>query len=166
MKTSPWGARLMALPSTSGCLGATNLRPSWVRHASGGPARLFATMEDIWVSPHSIHSRSTLLRQFHRWQPLHATHFSRSYWVSSDTGHCWFEASLRSVRLQCLPEVSPARFLAPMLGDLGVSTLHLINTMTPFSSLFFEHQTCHATCFNARGLLYDCVLDVLLFSSS
>jgi hypothetical protein len=30
-----------------------------------------------------------------------------------------------------------------MLGDLGVSTLHSIKTMTQFSSLF-EHQTSHA----------------------
>jgi hypothetical protein len=51
-----------------------------------------------------------------------------------------------------------------MLGDLGVSTLRLIKTMTQFSSLF-EHQTSHAACFNARGLLYECVFDALLFSS-
>jgi hypothetical protein len=30
----------------------------------------------------------------------------------------------------------------------------------------FEHQTSHAACFNARGLLYECVFDALLFSSS
>jgi hypothetical protein len=29
-----------------------------------------------------------------------------------------------------------------------------------------EHQTIHAACFNARGLLYECVIDALLFSSS
>jgi hypothetical protein len=52
-----------------------------------------------------------------------------------------------------------------MLGDLGVSTLRLIKTMTQFSSLF-EHQTSHDVCFNARGLLYECVFDALLFSSS
>jgi hypothetical protein len=52
-----------------------------------------------------------------------------------------------------------------MLGDLGVSTLRSIKTMTQFSSLF-EHQTSHAVCFNARGLLYECVFDTLLFSSS
>jgi hypothetical protein len=46
------------------------------------------------------------------------------------------EASLRSTRLQGRPEVSPARLLAAMLGDLGVSILHLIKTMTKFSSLF------------------------------
>jgi hypothetical protein len=37
--------------------------------------------------------------------------------------------------------------------------------MTQFSSLF-EHQTSHATYFNAQGLLYECVFDALLFSSS
>jgi hypothetical protein len=52
-----------------------------------------------------------------------------------------------------------------MLGDLGASTLHSIKTMTQFSSLF-EHQTSHAACFNARGLLYECVFDAFLFSSS
>jgi hypothetical protein len=52
-----------------------------------------------------------------------------------------------------------------MLGDLRVSILRPIKTMTQFSSLF-EHQTSHAACFNARGLLYECVFDVLLFSSS
>jgi hypothetical protein len=52
-----------------------------------------------------------------------------------------------------------------MLGDLGVSTLRSIKTMTLFSSLF-EHQTSHDVCFNARGLLYECVFDALLFSSS
>jgi hypothetical protein len=52
-----------------------------------------------------------------------------------------------------------------MLGDLGVSTLRSIKTMTQFSSIF-EHQTSHAACFNARGLLYECVFDALLFSSS
>jgi hypothetical protein len=51
-----------------------------------------------------------------------------------------------------------------MLGDLGVSTLRSIKTMTRFSS--FEHQTSHAACFNGRGLLYECVFDALLFSSS
>jgi hypothetical protein len=52
-----------------------------------------------------------------------------------------------------------------MLRDLGVSTLRSIKTMTQFSSLF-EHQTSHAACFNAQGLLYECVFDAHLFSSS
>jgi hypothetical protein len=29
-----------------------------------------------------------------------------------------------------------------------------------------QHQTSHAACFNAQGLLYECVFDALLFSSS
>jgi hypothetical protein len=50
-----------------------------------------------------------------------------------------------------------------MLGDLGVSTVRLIKTMAQF--LFsFEHQTGHAVRFNARGLLYECIFDALLFS--
>jgi hypothetical protein len=72
---------------------------------------------------------------------------------------------LRLARLQGLLEVGPASLLAARLGDLGVSTLRSIETMTQFSSLF-EHQTSHAVCFNARGLLYKCVFDALLFSSS
>jgi hypothetical protein len=39
-------------------------------------------------------------------------------------------------------------------------------TMTRLSSLFLEHQTSHVACFKARGLLYECVFDALLFSSS
>jgi hypothetical protein len=57
---------------------------------------------------------------------------------------------LRLARLQSLLEVGTARLLAAMLGDLGVSTLHSIKTMTQLSSLF-QHQTSHAACFNARG---------------
>jgi hypothetical protein len=52
-----------------------------------------------------------------------------------------------------------------MLEDLGDSTLRSIKTMTQFSSLF-EYQTSHTSRFNARGLLYECVFDALLFSSS
>jgi hypothetical protein len=51
-----------------------------------------------------------------------------------------------------------------MLGDLGVSTLRSIKTMTQFSSL--EHHTDHHARHNSRGLLYECVFDALLFSSS
>jgi hypothetical protein len=59
MKGSLWGARLMALPSISRCLAIIDPRPSLGRHASGGPARLFAAMQDIWMSLHSAQSRST-----------------------------------------------------------------------------------------------------------
>jgi hypothetical protein len=52
-----------------------------------------------------------------------------------------------------------------MLGDLDVCTLRSIRTMTQFF-FSFEHQTSHAACFNARGLLYECVFNALLFSSS
>jgi hypothetical protein len=60
---------------------------------------------------------------------------SRFYWVSSDTGHCGFEASSRSAHLQGLHEVGPARPLAVMLGDLGVSTLRSIQD---HDSVFFS----------------------------
>jgi hypothetical protein len=42
---------------------------------------------------------------------------------------------MRSARLEGLLEVGPARLLAAMLGDLGVSTLRSIKTMTQFFSL-------------------------------
>jgi hypothetical protein len=134
----------MALPSASGCLGAYVLRPSWGQHASSGYARLFAAMQDIWVSLHSISSRSTLLRQSFIVNNHFMRHtFSRSCWVSSYTEHRWFEASSRSARLQGLPEAGPARLLAAMLGDLGVSRLRLIKIMTQFSSLFWaSNQPC------------------------
>jgi hypothetical protein len=40
--------------------------------------------------------------------------------------------------LQGLPEVGPARLLAAMLGDLGVSTLRSIKTMTQFYFSFWS----------------------------
>jgi hypothetical protein len=43
--------------SISGCLGTSDLRPSWGWHASGGSTRLLAAMQDIWVSLHSICSK-------------------------------------------------------------------------------------------------------------
>jgi hypothetical protein len=44
-------------------------------------------------------SRTSQLQLWHHQWLLHATHLSRSCWVSSDTGHCWFEASSRLARL-------------------------------------------------------------------
>jgi hypothetical protein len=60
MKASLRGARLMALPGTPGYLGAFVSRPPLGQHASGGSARLFAAMQDIWVSLHSAWSRFTV----------------------------------------------------------------------------------------------------------
>jgi hypothetical protein len=147
MKASPWGARLMALPSASRCLGAYVLRPSLGRHASSGSARLLAAMQDILVSLHSIRSRSTNFWLHH--QPttniatsaathrrlLHSTYPSRPCRVSSDTGHYCLRPLRGRHTYKSLLEVGPARLLATMLGDLGVSTLR-IKTMTQFSSLF------------------------------
>jgi hypothetical protein len=82
--------------------------------------------------------RTSQLQLRHHRRLLHPTNacLSRSYWVSSDTGHHRLEASLRSARLQGLSEVGLARLLAAMIGDPGVSTLRSIKTMTSFSSLF------------------------------
>jgi hypothetical protein len=125
------------------------------------------------VSLHSIRSRINRFLASSWTNPGHCNFsyevindfFVQRVFISSDTGHHQLEASLRSTRLQGLPEVGPARLLAAMLGDLGASTLRSIKTMTQYSSLF-EHRTSHAACFNARGLLYECIFDALLFSSS
>jgi hypothetical protein len=47
-------------------------------------------------------------------------------------------------------------------------SLHFVRskTMTWFFFSFLEHQISHAVCFNARGLLFECVFDALLFFSS
>jgi hypothetical protein len=89
---------------------------------------------------------------------------SRSCLVSSDTGHRRFETSLRSTRLQGLPEVGPARLLAAMLGDLGVSTLCLIKTMNQFSS-FLSIKPAMLSASMLRDYS-EFVFDALLFSSS
>jgi hypothetical protein len=73
---------------------------------------------------------------------------------------------LRSARLQGLLEVGPARLLAAMLKRSGcLYTMFDQDHDLVFFS-FFDHQTSHAICFNARGLLYECVFDAFLFSSS
>jgi hypothetical protein len=121
------------------------------------------------VSLHSIRSRINRFLASSWTNPGHCNFsyevindfFVQRVFISSDTGHHQLEASLRSTRLQGLPEVGPARLLAAMLGDLGASTLRSIKTMTQFSSLF-EHRTSHAACFNARGLLYECIFDAPL----
>jgi hypothetical protein len=53
-----------------------------------------------------------------------------------------------------------------MMRDLCVPTLRLLQDHALVFLLFLEHQTSHAACFNARGLLYECVFDALLFFSS
>jgi hypothetical protein len=69
MKASLRGARLIDLPSTSGCLGAFALRPSLGRHTSGGSARLLVATQDIWVSLHSIRLRPTDFWLHHQLTP-------------------------------------------------------------------------------------------------
>jgi hypothetical protein len=80
---------------------------------------------------------------------LHATHLSRSYWVSSDTGHHGLEASLRSARLQDLLEVGPARLFTAMLGDLGVPTLRSIQD---HDLVFFSFWSIKPTMLSASML--------------
>jgi hypothetical protein len=62
-----------------------DLRPSRGRHASGGSARLFAAMQDIWVSLHSIRSRLMLFRQLHR---RSAPDIATSAVIESTTSSC------------------------------------------------------------------------------
>jgi hypothetical protein len=75
-------------------------------------------------------------------------------------------ASLRSTRLQSLCEVGPARLLAAMLRRSRCLYTSFDQDHALVSLLFLEHQTSHVVCFNARGLLYECVFDALLLSSS
>jgi hypothetical protein len=70
-------------------------------------------------------------------------HLSRSYWISSDTGHRRFGTSLRSTRLQGLLEIGPARLLQLSL-KIWVS-LHFVRSRPclSFSSLFrASNQPC------------------------
>jgi hypothetical protein len=128
-------------------------------------------MQDIWVSLHSINSKLTFSFVFgvdrfdHYRRPLHMMVFKRPCWVSLDTRHWWFEASLRLARLQGFLEVGSARLLQ-LCWEIRIS-LHFVWSRPWLRFLLFlEHQTSHATCFNARGLLYDSIFDALLFSSS
>jgi hypothetical protein len=51
-------------------------------------------------------------------------------------------------------------------SEIWVS-LHFVLSRSCLSFFFsYEHQTSHDACFNALGLLYECVFDSLLFSSS
>jgi hypothetical protein len=78
-------------------------------------------MQDIWVSLHSVHSRSTLfsfivhrprtsqLHLRHHRRLLHSTHLSRPCWVPSDTGHCCLSPLRGWHTSKSLPEVGSAR---------------------------------------------------------
>jgi hypothetical protein len=57
------------------------LRPSLGRHASSGSARLFAAMQDIWMSLHSICSKSTY---FHAFVSNGSGHRNYSYDIIDD----------------------------------------------------------------------------------
>jgi hypothetical protein len=73
---------------------------------------------------------------------------------------------LRSAHLQSLRDVGPARLLATMLRRSGCLYTSFDQDHALVFLLFLEHQTSHDACFNARELLYECVFDALLFSSS
>jgi hypothetical protein len=147
----------MALPSISGCLGVfcfeTFLRSACLEWLY----QTLAAMQDIWMSLHSIRSRLT---------SLYNLFMQRSFHDHSGYPRILDVDGLRPslAHLQGLPEINPAKLLAAMLGDLGVSSFHLIKTMIQFSSLS-EHKTSHVVCFNARELL-ECIFDALLFFSS
>jgi hypothetical protein len=153
MKDSLLGAHLMALPSTSTCLGAdwfeTFSRSACLGWLCQTPCSYagYLGVSTLHTFKINITLPSFIVDRFdHYRRPFHATHISRSCWVSSDTGHYRIEASLSSARLEGLPKVGPARLLAAMLGDLGVSTLRSIKTMTQFSSLFWaSNQSCCPT---------------------
>jgi hypothetical protein len=170
MKASPWGARLMALPSAFGCLERYRLE-TFLRSACLGW---------LWQTPHSnagylgvstlhiakIHSLDGNSFRHHNFScDIIQRALKRSYWVSSDTRHCCLRPLRGRHAYKSLPEVGPARLLAAMLGDLGVSTLRSIKTMTQFSSLSgASNQPC--CLLQCSGTTHECVFDALLFSSS
>jgi hypothetical protein len=149
MKASLWGCAPNGPAKCFWVLGRYTLETFLRSACLEWPYQTLAAMQDIWVSLHSIYSRSTLFRRLHH-QPttkiatsatthrrsLHSTYPSRPCWVSSDIGHCYLRPLRGRHAYKSLTEVGPARLLATMLGDLGVSTLHSIKTMTQFSSLF------------------------------
>jgi hypothetical protein len=163
----------MALPSTSGCLVAFDLRPSWGRHASSGSARHLAAMQDIWVSLHSIRSRSTVFWLHRRPNPGHRT----SATISLSTS--WFDTPL-NIWLGILgywmnwglfevgtptrpPRGWPCQTRWTYARRSGCLYTSFDQDHDLVFLLFLEHQTSHAVYFNARGLLYECVFDTLLF---
>jgi hypothetical protein len=73
---------------------------------------------------------------------------------------------LRSARLQSLLEVGPAKTPCSYVTRFGCLYTLFDQDHDSVFLLFLEHQTSHAACFNARGLLYECVFDALLFFSS
>jgi hypothetical protein len=159
------------------CLGAVHLRPSWGRHASSGstrllqPCRISGCLYTPYVQDQQISGFIVNQPQHRNYNNNIVSDFFIRHTFQDLVGYPWILGivDLRPLRgrhaYKGLPEIGPARLLAAMLGDMGVSTLRSINTMTQFSSLF-EHQTSHAACFNAQGLLYECVFDAFLFSSS
>jgi hypothetical protein len=138
MKSSLWGARLMALPSTFACLGAyvfeTFLRSACLECLGQTPC---SHAGYLGVSTlHTFKINDFIVDCFNHYRRLlHSTRLSRPCWVFSDTGHCCLRPLRDQHAYQGLLEVGPARLLAAMLGDLGVSTLCSIKTMTQFSSL-------------------------------
>jgi hypothetical protein len=121
MKASLWGARLMALPSTSGCLGAscfeTFMRSAcleWLRQTVCSYAGylgvstpyvqdLHIFMASVSTVPDITTSVTTSLTTSSCDAP------SRSRWVSSDTGHRQFKASSRTAHLTWPPRGRPCQ---------------------------------------------------------
>jgi hypothetical protein len=89
------------------CLGAIDLRPSRGRHASSGSARLFAAMQDIWVSLHSIRSRSTY---FHGFVSNGSGHHNFSYDITDNLfiRHA-FQDSAGYPRILAIDDLKPLR---------------------------------------------------------
>jgi hypothetical protein len=135
-------------------------------------------MQDIWVSLHSIRSKSTDFYLHH--QPTldivtSATTSQKTstcdapfkiplgilgYWTSSTWDLFKIGTPTRPPRGQTYQTLcSYARWSGCLYTsfDQDHDSVFL---------LFLEHQTSHAACFNARELLYECVFDALLFPSS
>jgi hypothetical protein len=100
------------------------------------------------------------------WRPLHVMHLSRSCWVSSDTRQCWWLEASKVGTPTRPPWGLPCQTPCSYARRSGCFYTSFDRDHDSVFLLFFEHQTSHAACFNAQGLLYECVFDALLFSSS
>jgi hypothetical protein len=131
------------------------------------------------VSLHSIHSRSTLFRKLHHRPTLDITTSATTplktsscdmlfkillgilgYWTLS----IWdlFEVGTPTRPPRCRPCQTLCSY-ARRSGCLFTS-FDQNHNLVFFS--FLEHQTSHVVGFNAQGLLYECVFNAILVSSS
>jgi hypothetical protein len=169
-----WGARLMALPSISWCLGAFDLRPSWGQHTSCGSARLFTAMQYIWhLGVSTLHSfKINIPLWLHHWsfRPLQKTSSSDApfkillgilgYWTLFIWG--LFEVGM-PIRP---PRGWPCQTPCHHAGRSRCLCTSFRSRPWPSFLLFLSIKPAMLPPSIARGLLYKSVFDALLISSS